>query len=79
LLLQDAVLQNGTRCAAFAAEFTVYEDLWNRDMKESLSAWLKDKTSKNEGAGSCHQDLLRRICCAGPDVTAHAGVSCTLE
>ena len=47
--LQDAVLQNGERCAAFAAEFTVYEDLWKKDMKESLSIWLTEKTTKAAG------------------------------
>ena len=47
--VQDAVLQNGERCAAFAAEFTVYEDLWKKDMKESLSVWLAEKTTKHAG------------------------------
>lgn len=49
ICLQDAVLQNGERCAAFAAEFTVYEDLWKKDMKESLSIWLTEKTTKAPG------------------------------
>jgi hypothetical protein len=43
------VLQNEERCAAFAAEFTVYQDLWKKDMKESLSIWLTEKTAKNAG------------------------------
>lgn len=53
--LQDAVLQNGERCATFAAEFTAYEDLWKKDMKASLSVWLTEKTTKNAG--------VHTLCC----------------
>lgn len=49
LSFQVAVIHNAERCEAFAAEFAVYEDLWSKDMRTSLEAWLEEKTTTNEG------------------------------
>jgi len=49
LCLQVSVIHNAERCEAFGAEFAVYEDLWKKDMRTSLDAWLEEKTTTNEG------------------------------
>lgn len=56
-------MQNGERCAAFAAEFTVYEDLWKKDMKESLSIWLTEKTTKAAGTLTFKCQILCACIC----------------
>eukprot|EP00892_Ulva_mutabilis_P012050 jgi/Ulvmu1/9217/UM005_0317.1 len=59
--LQVAVIHNAERCEAFAADFAVYEDLWKKDMRSSLDAWLHDNTTTNEETGAVVPPNLKQF------------------
>jgi hypothetical protein len=49
----QAVLSNQDRCLTFGENFVAYADLWTQDMDATLTKWLADHTTHNEGLPLC--------------------------